>query len=445
WRDDGTLIFCSLKGSVWRAQDTDGDGLEDRQTMFADGLPAPYGIAAARDAETGGDAIDVCAKFALLRLSDRDGDGRADRSQVAAADWGYTADYHDWAVGLPRDRQGNYYVGLPCQQDNRSPRAAYLRGSVVELQPRRPTSDDPRLFAIRPIAAGLRFPMGLALDRLGDLFCTDNQGNYTPFNELNHLVAGARYGFINKLEQKPGFQPPFQPAAIEIPHPWTRSINGICFLDTPPEVRAKLGRDLFGPHEGHLIGCEFDTRRLIRLSLDRIGDTYQGAAYPLSAEPEPGQKTFEGPVVCGVAPDGDVYVGNLRDSGWGGGQNTGSIVRLRPNGDLPAGIAAVHAARDGFTIDFAGRVDASMAGDARNYAVSRYRRTATPAYGGADVDRENVRVESVAVSAGGRQAALALEQLQPGFVYEFRLKPLVPASQAFFPAEAHYTLRQIPQ
>jgi hypothetical protein len=120
-------------------------------------------------------------------------------------------------------------------------------------------------------------------------------------------------------------------------------------------------------------------------------------------------------------------------------------VRLRPKGELPAGIAAVHAARDGFTIDFAGPVDASMAGDARNYAVSRYRRIPTPAYGGADVDRENVRIESVGVSADGRQAALALERLQPGFVYEFRLKPLVSAGQPFFPAEAHYTLRRIPQ
>ncbi|HEU5433485.1 MAG TPA: hypothetical protein VFU81_17600, partial [Thermomicrobiales bacterium] len=105
WRDDGTLAFCSLKGSVWLARDTNGDGLEDEQTMFADGLPAPYGIAAA------GEAIDVSAKYALLRLVDRDGDGRAERSETAASDWGYTADYHDWAVGLPRDREGNYYLG----------------------------------------------------------------------------------------------------------------------------------------------------------------------------------------------------------------------------------------------------------------------------------------------------------------------------------------------
>lgn len=437
WRDDGSLIFCSLKGSVWVARDTDGDGLEDRQTLFADGLPAPYGIAA------DGDAIDVCAKYALLRLSDADGDGRAERATVAASGWGYTTDYHDWAVGLPRDSAGNYYMSFPCQQDKRSARAALLRGTVVELLPRTPTADNPRLFDLRQIAAGLRFPMGLAMNRAGDLFCTDNQGNYTPFNELNHVVAGTRYGFINKLEQKPGFQPPFQPAAVNIPHPWTRSINGICFLNTPPAAQKPAGRKMFGPWEGHLVGCEINTQRLIRMSLERVGDVYQGAVYPLSLELAPGEETFEGPISCGIAPDGDLYVGNLRDSGWGGGQNTGSLVRLRPNGELPAGIAEVRAAADGFTIHFARPVDRQAAGDLRNYAVSSYRRIPTPAYGGPDADREPARIKTIEVSADGRQARLKLTALRTGFVYEFRLKNLAPAGEMFFPAEAHYTLQEI--
>src|SRR5207237_4473558 len=154
-----------------------------------------------------------------------------------------------------------------------------LRGKALKLIPRKPTEDDPRPFAMEEICSGLRFPMGLALSRHGALFASDNQGNYNPFNELNHLRPGRHYGFINKLDFRPGVRPPLTPPAIDIPHPWTRSVNGICFLYTPPAVRAKLGRDLFGPFEGHLVGCEYDTRRLIRMRLQKIGDTYQGAAY----------------------------------------------------------------------------------------------------------------------------------------------------------------------
>ena len=57
-------------------------------------------------------------------------------------------------------------------------------------------------------------------------------------------------------------------------------MNGICFLDTPLALQAH--GDHFGPFEGHLVGCEYDTRRLIRMSLQRVDGWIQGAAYPLS-------------------------------------------------------------------------------------------------------------------------------------------------------------------
>src|SRR5205823_1909150 len=184
------------------------------------------------------------AKYGLLRL--RGAAPAGGRVEVIASGWGYSHDYHDWAVGLPMNERGEYFLGIPCQQDKRSPAAARFHGNVLRLVPRKPTPDEPRRFTQEPISAGHRLPMGLALDRSGELFVTDNQGNYNPFNELNHIRPGAHFGFINTLDRgKPA--PPLTPPAIDIPHPWTRSVNGICFLDTPRELRARLGRDLFAP------------------------------------------------------------------------------------------------------------------------------------------------------------------------------------------------------
>jgi len=437
WRPDGTLVVTSLKGRVWIARDSDGDGLEDRVAQFSDELAAPFGAAA------GQNYVDVINKYALLRLFDEDGDGRADRTRTLASGWGHTTDYHDWAVGLPKDKSGNYYVALACQQDNRSEAAARLRGKVVVLKPRTPTADDPRVFAIKQISGGHRFPTGIARRRDGAVFVTDNQGNYNPFNELNHVRQGARYGFINKLERKEGFAPPLTRPAINIPHPWTRSVNGICFLDTPQSVTAQSGRDVFGPFEGHLIGCEYDTRRLIRMSLQKVGDTYQGAAYPFSFDTPPEGDSLRGPLTCAVAPDGDLYIGSIRDSGWGGANNIGSLVRLKPTlADLPAGIAEVRAVRDGFEIEFTVPVDTERAGRKSNYSVASYTRVSTPAYGGSDKNRRVENIRRAEVLDRGRAVRLEFDELRSRHVYEFRIKNLARDKGLFFPDKAFYTLNE---
>ena len=439
WRPDGTLIVSSLKGRVWLAWDSDSDGLEDEMSPFSDDLAAPYGVAAT------GKHIDVINKYALVRLFDDNDDGLADRTVKLASGWGHTADYHDWVVGLPQDAAGCYYVGVPCQQDKRSLEAALYRGKVLKLVPRNPATSDLSMFAIETLSGGHRFPMGVARNRDGALFVTDNQGNYNPFNELNHVVKGARFGFINAVERKDGFKPPLTAPAIDIPHPWTRSVNGICFLETPDEVRDELDRDLFGPFEGHLIGCEYDTRRLIRMSLQKVGKTYQGAAYPFSYDQPPTGEPLLGPLVCDVARDGDIYVGSIRDSGWGGSNNIGSIVRMRPSKDgAPPGIAEVRATRDGFTILFTSPVVAKVASKIENYTISSYTRVPTPAYGGADQDRRTEKIVELTVSDDASQVTLKLDALREGFVYEFRLKNLTNSKQ-FFPAEAHYTLRVTPR
>lgn len=451
WTRDGTLLFASLKGRALAARDTNGDGLEDALTPLSDDLATPYGLQSAKQA--GRDVIDVITKPALVRLHDDDQDGFYERQEIVADGWGHTDDYHDWAVGLPKTSDGGYYVALPCQQDDRDLVKARLRGQGLKLTPREPTKDDPRRFKVEPFCGGLRFPMGLAVDKAGRLFATDNQGNYNPFNELNHLQPGKRFGFINKLERTPDFNPPVESPAIDIPHPWTRSVNGICFLDTPPGARTSPSAmkntncDHFGPFEGHLVGCEFNGRVLIRMSLEEVDGVMQGAAYPFSQLPnDPNAPVFEGPNVVAVAPDGDLYVGSLLDSGWGGGQNTGSIYQITPSEKgLPLGIAEVRAMPDGFIVRFTGKVEKSAAIQPANFSIEKYRRESTPQYGGDDIDRSSVRIQKIEPSADGREVRLRLGEMKAGFTYEFHLADLTANDALFFPAEAHYTLKRVPK
>ncbi len=434
WQPNGQLLVGSLKGRVWRATDRDEDQLEDTLTPISDDLASPYGI------QAGEDHVDVVTKYGVVRLSDFDESGLATSHELVATGWGHTDDYHDWVVGLPRDANGNYFVSIPCQQDERSDAAARYRGAVLRLSPRKPDSQNPRQFEVTPVSMGHRFPMGIARNRSGQMFVTDNQGNYNPYNELNHVTPGARFGFINRLDRRDGFNPPLTPPAINIPHPWTRSVNGICFLETPTQLQDQ-GERLYGPFEGHLIGCEYDTRRLIRMTIETVDGWVQGAAYPFAESTSDASKGLQGPINCGIAPDGDIYIANIRDSGWGGANNTGSIVRMSPNlNRLPAGIAEVSAVRGGFRITFTRPVNRLKAADVASYSVVSATRESTPAYGGDDLNRRSEAIRRVSVAPDAKSVTVQLEELREGFVYEFRLKSLVDNPDRFYPAEAFYSL-----
>jgi putative membrane-bound dehydrogenase-like protein len=72
-------------GTIKLLADTDGDGVMDKATVFADQLPACYGLCAARD------GIIATAAPQILYLADRDGDGVAEVREVL---------YEGFAVGI---------------------------------------------------------------------------------------------------------------------------------------------------------------------------------------------------------------------------------------------------------------------------------------------------------------------------------------------------------
>lgn len=436
------LVVASLEGRVWSACDANGDGWLDAARPISEELASPYGVVAHRGEEESL-YVDVITKDALYRLWDDERGAR--KMERLAGGWGHTDDYHDWAVGLLEDH-GKYTIALPCQQDGRSAEAAKFRGQVLEIDANRNRQErlhDP-LSGLTALSSGHRFPMGIAKNKAGDLFVTDNQGNYNPFNELNHVQPSKHFGFINALDKNKE-RPPLTPPAINIPHPWTRSVNGICFLETPARLAKK---QLWGPFEGQLIGCEYDTRRLIRMSLQKVGDTYQGACYPFSVEKPKEGDGLLGPISCAISPNGELYIGSIRDSGWGGGPNIGEVVRIDPpkSGDaLPSGIAEVTASDAGFTIRFTQAVDAQLAADAASYSVESYMRVSTPAYGGPDQDRRAEKITQVELAPDQRSVLLKFKELRPGgYVYEFHLKNLATGDREFFPAEAYYTLNVLP-
>lgn len=417
--DDGRLAFASLKGHIYIAEDTDNDGIEDKLTLFEEGLASPYGII------QDGDSIIVSHKPELLRLSDTDGDGRADKRQVFATGWGYNDNYHDWTCGIARNSKGELFVGLGSDyaQKNRPREFSRWRGKVLRITP-----DG----TVHPFSHAFRYPTGLAIDAHDRLFGTDNQGVQNTFNELNHLRDGVHYGVPKHYEED--LKVDASRPAIQIPHPWTRSVNGIHFLSTDHPIQRIAG---------HGIGCEYNGRLLVRFTLDEVDGQLQGATYYLTKPNVPdADSNFLGPICVTSGPNGEIYVGSIHDSGWLGGLNTGSIVKLTPSEDQPNGIREIRATQDGFEIHFAQRVDVDAASNPKNYSISGYTRVWKGGYGTSDSGRYVPQIQSADVSSSGNMVRLKVDPLKTGFVYDISVN--LPDAD-LWPATGHYTLSRIPK
>lgn len=422
WLPDGRLAFTSLKGHVWIANDSTGDGVPDRLQLFEEGLAAPFGII-----HDNGDLI-VSHKPEILRLRDENGDGRADVREVVAAGWGYNDNYHDWTSGLVRDDEGHLYVGLGSDysQKKRPMNQDRWRGGVIKIDPSG---------IVTPLAMSMRYPMGLAFDSQGRLFATDNQGVQNTFNEINHILPGRHYGVPSTHQPTDELQ--HETPALMVPHPWTRSVNSIVFLPDHFPVEAL---------RGHGIGCEYDSRFLIRFTVQEVNGTLQGASYRFSLpEQEAGGSNFIGPMCSAVSPEGELYIGSIWDSGWQGGLNTGGISRLVPAPDgLPNGIREVRAMEGGFEVEFFQPVDASLATAADHWSLQGYTREWGGSYATPDSGRYAPTINDITV-VSDRVVHLRVSELKAGFLYTLSAQGELAEHHKLWPSEAHYSMKVVPQ
>ncbi len=423
WLKDGRLAFTSLKGHVWIASDTDNDGLVDQTTLFEEGLAAPFGLV------VDGGSLIVAHKPEIIRLTDIDGDGRADKREVVAAGWGFNDNYHDWTSGLIRDDDGNLYAGLGSDysQKTRPENQDRWRGGVIKIDPSG---------IVTPLGMSMRYPMGLAIDRNGNLFATDNQGVQNTFNEINHILPGKHYGVSSAHQPTDGLT--HEAPALMVPHPWTRSVNSILFLPDDFPV-ASL--------RGHGIGCEYDSRFLIRFTTQNVNGTMQGASYRFSLpDQEAGGSNFIGPICSAISPNGEIFIGSIWDSGWQGGLNTGGISRLMPTKDgLPNGIREVTALPDGFEVEFFDTVDVAAAADLGSWSLQGYTRKWGGGYATPDSGRFTVNIQKATVLNNGKRVRLTVDPLKAEHLYDISIKGKLADSQKLWPSEAHYSMKVIPK
>ncbi|MBA3272487.1 MAG: hypothetical protein H0T11_01260, partial [Chthoniobacterales bacterium] len=204
YRPDGKLMALAYDGNVYLLSDTDGDGLEDKVETFwknEEQIVAPIGMALTPPGYSRGDGLFIACKGKLSLIVDTDNDDVADKEIVVAEGWPPSISPVD-ALGVAVAEDQSVYFGLVCANflsaylPDKDGNAQYSltseRGTIVKVSPD---------FSKREIVCtGIRVPVGLAFNKQGDLFCTDQEGatwlpNGNPYDELLHITPGRHYGF----------------------------------------------------------------------------------------------------------------------------------------------------------------------------------------------------------------------------------------------------------
>ncbi|MCA9034348.1 MAG: ThuA domain-containing protein [Planctomycetaceae bacterium] len=196
YREDGKLVTLGYNGDIHLLTDTNGDGLEDAAEVFwknEGSIRGPIGMLLTPPGYKKGRGVFVPSKGKVSLIVDTDGDDKADQEIVVASGWNEIPQNVD-ALGPAMDRDGNLYFGLGvanfanAYQVGDDGKSQYnIRADNGTIQ--RVSAD----FSKREsVCTGIRFPVALAFNHLGDLFCTEQEGatwlaNGNPLDELLHI------------------------------------------------------------------------------------------------------------------------------------------------------------------------------------------------------------------------------------------------------------------
>jgi mono/diheme cytochrome c family protein/glucose/arabinose dehydrogenase len=409
---DGRVFAASMKmGEIFVVRDP--ARLTAQLDDYAHGLfQEAYSLCAEED------GLYVLHRRNLSRLSEKPGTGRAERCERIALLPHGKGDTYDYGYGLVRDRSGAFVYSFAPHANRDLPGS----GGALRLVPGHAPAE---------IAYGFRNPIGWCTGPDGEVFFTDNQGEWVPTNKLCHLVPGRYYGYPNSAQKQHATKPAGQ-AAVWVPYGWARSINGVAYDSTQGK---------FGPFAGQFFLAELMYGgALVRAQLEKVNGQYQGACFPFWG------KGLLGPVALAFDPvRGPLYVGSITEPGWMAQPDRGALYRLEYTGEVPFEIQSIHVRPRGFRLVFTRPVDPETARQASSYLVEHFRYEISGAYGSPELDRTAVKLERAHVAADGQAVELTTSPLVPQRVYMIDARgirardgaPLVHTTGA-------YTLNEIP-
>jgi hypothetical protein len=322
-------------------------------------------------------------------LRDLNGDMETDFYESFNHDHQVTDHFHEFAMGLQTDKEGNFYYA----KSGRHAREALIpqHGTLLKVSADGSKTDI--------IATGFRAANGVCINPDGSFIVTDQQGYWNPMNRINWVKGqGNFYGNMW------GFNPPKDSsrAAMEQPLVWL-DMN----YDRSPSEMVWIESEKWGALNGGLLSLSYGFGKIQLVLHESVNGMEQGAVIDL-----PGIKLLTG-VMRGRFnnQDGQLYVCGM--SAWGTNQmmRGGGFYRIRFTGKTLSVPTKMNVHEKHISLDFDAALDPVSASDLSNYDVHSWQLLRSKKYGSDRLNQKTLKITKVQVE--GKKLILHIENLEP--------------------------------
>jgi mono/diheme cytochrome c family protein len=393
FEDGKRAAVATWLGDVWIVDGLGGDFGQHNWQRIATGLFQPLGVKIVNG------TIYLSCRDQIAELHDKNGDGEIDYIRNFNNDHQVTEHFHEFAMGLQTDAEGNFYYAKSARHGK--PALIPHHGTLIKV------SADGSKTEI--IATGFRAANGVCLNPDGSFIVTDQEGHWNPKNRINWVKKGGfygnMYGYHDVTDESDD--------AMEQPLCWITNK----FDRSPGELMWVPEEAKWGGINGSLLNLSYGMGRVFLVPHEKLADgQVQGGVISLGLDFPTG--TMRGRFHPG---DGQLYTTGM--FAWAGNKNQdGGFYRIRYTGKptyLPIGLKAK---KGGMILEFTDKLDAESAATAANYQVKAWGLTRTKNYGSPHVDEHPLKVAGARLLEDGKSVFIDLPDIAPTWCMEIEYK-----------------------